>query len=80
MFLFIFVQIKINNMKIEQKYFRWVSAVLTAAILWGIISPILISSPTDIGVILGVIVAVIVPVLIYWIIRPIFKNKTNEKA
>jgi hypothetical protein len=66
-------------MRIELIYLRYCIAAFLTLILWGLLAPILISSPTDIGVILGIIVALFVPVMDYWIIRPIYKKKPEAE-
>lgn len=76
-------------MKIEKIYLRICAAFIVTILLWWIVAPQLISSPTDIGLILGVVCVLAVPIFDYWILFPIYtnykekkqtqKSKTNEK-
>lgn len=71
-------------MKIENIYVKACLALILTVLLWGFVAPPLISSPTDIGVIVGVLVVLAVPVFDFWIIKSIVKtiksmqSKTNE--
>jgi TM2 domain-containing membrane protein YozV len=77
-------------MKIEKIYLRICAAILVTILLWWVIAPQLISSPTDIGLVLGVACVLAVPVFDYWILLPIYKfykeksqtqkSDTNEKS
>lgn len=71
-------------MKTEFIYLRWALAIFVAIVGFGFLAPVLISSPTDIGLITGVVVIVLVPLIAYWLLKPIYKKtetvtKTKKK-
>jgi hypothetical protein len=51
-----------------------IGIVLILLLGWGVLCPMLISSPTDIGVILGIVMILVVPVIAYLISRLLFKQ------
>ena len=61
-------------MKTEFIYLRWALAIFVAIVGFGFLAPVLISSPTDIGLITGVVVIVLVPLIAYWLLKPIYKK------
>jgi len=61
-------------MKTEFIYLRWALAIFSAVVGFGFLAPVLISSPTDIGLITGVAVIVLVPLVAYWLLKPIYKK------
>lgn len=65
-------------MKKEIIYVRICIALVSIAILWGYVSPQLISAPSDILVVLGVLIFLATPILIWRIIKPIFKSNINK--
>lgn len=65
-------------MKPVNIYVRSVVSLLAAVFGWGFLAPPLVSSPTDAGLIAGVMVVFAVPVAIYYLLKPIFKQKTKE--
>jgi len=67
-------------MKPVQTYVRVISAILLAVIGWGVVAPPLVSSPTDIGLVVGILIVFAVPACIYVILKPIIKQlKENEE-
>jgi hypothetical protein len=66
-------------MKPVQIYARVVAAILSAVLVWGFLAPPCISASIDLLVILGVLLVVAEPVLIYYIVKPIFKNKEKNE-
>jgi len=61
-------------MKPVQIYVRVIASILLALLGWGFIAPPLVSSPTDIGLVVGILVVAAVPVGVYFLVKPIFKH------
>lgn len=67
-------------MKIVKIYARIIASIMILLIGWGFIAPPLVSSSTDIGLVVGFLVVTIVPVGIYFLLKPIFfKNNQNNQ-
>jgi len=65
-------------MKTEFIYLRVVVALFLTVFLWFWAAPTCFNWESNIAIPLGVICAVLAPLLDYWIIKPIFKSKSNE--
>jgi membrane protein implicated in regulation of membrane protease activity len=61
-------------MKIEFIYLRYVVAVILTVILWFVISP----EAFNINPVLGFIVIAAAPLFDYWLIKPIYNQKSKK--
>jgi protein-S-isoprenylcysteine O-methyltransferase Ste14 len=57
---------------------RVIAVILVLLLGWGVLCPILISSPSDILVVFGFATIIIVPAIAYVISRPLFKDVSKK--
>lgn len=61
-------------MKTEAIYLRVTGAIFLLAFFWGYVCPVLVSSPTDIGLYGGIALFILAPLGAFKLVLPVWKH------